>query len=146
MKYEELLPQLKNLLLPSDHLVSNLANCSAVLKEVFNFWWIGFYLVKNEKLVLGPFQGPIACTTIELGKGVCGKSWLTANTILVNDVSLFSGHIACSNASKSEIVIPIFKNNKVVAVLDVDSEFVAHFDLIDKKYLEELSIYLGQLF
>lgn len=145
-KYEELLPQLKHLLLPSDDLIANLANCSAAIKTVFNFWWVGFYLVKNNQLILGPFQGPVACTTIQLGKGVCGASWQQSATIIVENVNDFPGHIACSSASLSEIVIPIILNNEVVAVLDVDSEYLAHFDEIDKKYLEELAIYLAELF
>lgn len=145
-KYEELLPQLKHLLLPSDDLIANLANCSAALKTVFNFWWVGFYLVKNKQLILGPFQGPVACTTIQLGKGVCGASWKQAATIIVENVNDFPGHIACSSASLSEIVVPIILNNEVVAVMDVDSEHLAHFDEIDKKYLEELANYLAELF
>ena len=145
-KYEELLPQLKLLLLPSDDLIANLANCSAALKTVFNFWWVGFYLVKNKQLILGPFQGPVACTTIQLGKGVCGTSWHQAATIIVENVNEFPGHIACSSASLSEIVIPIILNNEVVAVLDVDSEYLAHFDEIDKNYLEELAKIIAELF
>lgn len=145
-KYEELLPQLKHLLLPSDDLIANLANCSAALKTVFNFWWVGFYLVKNNQLILGPFQGPVACTTIQLGKGVCGASWQQAATIIVENVNDYPGHIACSSASLSEIVIPIILNNEVVAVLDVDSEYLAHFDEIDKNYLEELASYIADLF
>jgi L-methionine (R)-S-oxide reductase len=145
-KYEELLPQLKHLLLPSDDLIANLANCSAALKTVFNFWWVGFYLVKNNHLVLGPFQGPIACTNIYFGKGVCGTSWKNKETILVPNVNEFPGHIACSSASLSEIVVPIVVNNEVVAVLDVDSEYLSHFDEIDKKYLEELANNIAELF
>jgi GAF domain-containing protein len=145
-KYEELLPQLKHLLLPSDDLIANLANCSAALKTVFNFWWVGFYLVKNNQLILGPFQGPIACTNINFGKGVCGTSWKNKETILVPNVNEFPGHIACSSDSLSEIVVPIVLNNEVLAVLDVDSEYLNHFDEIDKKHLEELAIYLADLF
>jgi L-methionine (R)-S-oxide reductase len=145
-KYEELLPQLKHLLLPSDDLIANLANCSAALKTAFNFWWVGFYLVKNNQLVLGPFQGPIACTSIPFGKGVCGTSWQNAATIIVKNVNDFPGHIACSSLSLSEIVVPIIYQNEVVAVLDVDSEFLSHFDEIDKKYLEELIVHVAELF
>jgi GAF domain-containing protein len=145
-KYEELFPQLKHLLLPSDDLIANLANCSAALKTVFNFWWVGFYLVKNNHLILGPFQGPIACTTINIGQGVCGTSWKNKVTIIVPNVNEFPGHIACSGASLSEIVVPITVNNNVVAVLDVDSEYLSHFDEIDKKYLEELANYIAELF
>lgn len=140
------MPQLKYLLLPSDDLIANLANCSAALKTVFNFWWVGFYLVKNNQLVLGPFQGPVACTTIQLGKGVCGSSWKQAETIIVENVNDFPGHIACSSASLSEIVVPIIVNNNVVAVLDLDSEYLSHFDEIDKRYLEELAGYIADLF
>ncbi len=145
-KYEELVPQLKHLLLPSDDLIANLANCSAALKEAFNFWWVGFYLVKNDQLVLGPFQGPIACTTIQLGKGVCGKSWQNAEPIIVPNVHEFPGHIACSSASNSEIVIPIIKNNTVVAILDVDSEHFNHFDEVDLKFLQNIIDFVALLF
>ncbi|MES2654987.1 MAG: GAF domain-containing protein [Bacteroidota bacterium] len=144
--YEELIPQLKHLLLPTDDLIANLANCSAALKEVFNFWWVGFYIVKNNQLSLGPFQGPIACTSIQLGKGVCGTAWQNKATIIVPNVHEFPGHIACSGASNSEIVIPIIKANEVLAVLDVDSEFLAHFDETDKKHLEEVCTFLAKLF
>lgn len=145
-KYEQLVPQLSHLLLPSDDLIANLANCSAALKEVFNFWWVGFYLVKNQKLILGPFQGPVACTSILPGKGVCGTSWQNAETTIVPNVDEFPGHIACSSASKSEIVIPILKNNEVIAVLDVDSEHLAHFDETDKLYLEKIADILSNCF
>ena len=145
-KYEELIPQLKHLLLPTDDLIANLANCSAALKEVFNFWWVGFYLVKNNQLVLGPFQGPIACTTIQLGKGVCGKAWQNAEAIIVPNVHEFPGHIACSSASNSEIVIPITKNNTVVAILDVDSEHFNHFDEVDLQFLNQISRQISPLF
>jgi GAF domain-containing protein len=112
-----------------------MANISAALKEVFSFWWVGFYLVKNNELVLGPFQGPVACTRIALGKGVCGTSWKEAKTIIVADVDQFPGHIACSSASRSEIVVPVLKDGKVIAVLDVDSEHYDHFDKTDDQYL-----------
>jgi GAF domain-containing protein len=140
------LPQLKHLLLPSDDLIANLANCSAALKTVFNFWWVGYYSVKNNQLIIGPFQGPIACTNINFGKGVCGTSWKNKETIIVPNVNEFPGHIACSSASLSEIVVPIVLNNEVLAVLDVDSEYLNHFDEIDKKHLEDLAIYLADLF
>ncbi len=145
-KYEELIPQLKYLLLPSDDLIANLANCSAALKTVFNFWWVGFYLVKNNQLILGPFQGPVACTTIQLGKGVCGASWKNKATIIVENVNKFPGHIACSSASLSEIVVPIVYQNEVVAVLDVDSEHLAFFDETDQKHLKELAKHIAELF
>jgi L-methionine (R)-S-oxide reductase len=119
-------------------LIANLANITAALKEQFGWLWVGFYLVKDDELVLGPFQGPIACTRIKKGKGVCGTAWEKAKTLIVPDVEKFVGHIACSSLSKSEIVIPIFKNNEVVAILDVDSEMLNQFDEIDKKYLEEM--------
>ena len=117
---------------------TNLANIAAVLKEAFGFFWVGFYLVKNEQLVLGPFQGPIACTRINFGKGVCGTAWKEGKTQLVPDVDAFPGHIACSSASKSEIVVPVFKGDAVAMVLDVDSDLLADFDQTDQKYLEEL--------
>ena len=129
-KYQELLPQLKALIENETDIIANMANISAALKEVFNWWWVGFYLVKGEELVLGPFQGPIACTRIKFGKGVCGTAWKEQKTILVPDVEQFPGHIACSGASKSEIVVPVFNSkNKVFAVLDIDSE---HFDILDE--------------
>jgi L-methionine (R)-S-oxide reductase len=121
-------------------LIANLANITAALKEQFGWLWVGFYLVKDNELVLGPFQGPIACTRIRKGKGVCGTAWEKAITLIVPDVEKFVGHIACSSLSKSEIVIPIFKNNEVVAILDVDSEMLNQFDEIDKKYLEEMVV------
>jgi GAF domain-containing protein len=139
-KYRELLPQITALISSENDLYANLANCAAALKTVFNFWWVGFYLVKDNALVLGPFQGPIACTRIAFGKGVCGSTWQRKETIVVEDVEQFPGHIACSSASKSEIVVPIFsQNGDVVMVLDVDSEHLAHFDYIDKVYLEDLA-------
>ncbi len=134
-KYISLSPQIKALIDGETDLIANLANVSAALKEAFNFFWIGFYIVKNNQLVLGPFQGPVACTRIAYGKGVCGTSWKENKTIIVADVNQFPGHIACSAFSQSEIVVPIVKDNKVVAVLDVDSEYLNHFDEIDRKYL-----------
>ena len=129
--YKAITPQIEALIAGEDDLIANLANVSAVLKEAFDFWWVGFYLVKENQLVLGPFQGPVACTRIGFGRGVCGSAWQKGETILVPDVDAFPGHIACSSLSKSEIVIPIFKDNKVVAVLDVDSEVLNYFDQID---------------
>ena len=120
-QYISLLPQIKGLLEGETDLIANLANICAALKEQFNWLWIGFYLIKNNELVVGPFQGPVACTRIKKGKGVCGTSWLEKKTIIVDDVEKFAGHIACSSLSKSEIVIPVFKNDEVIAVLDVDS-------------------------
>lgn len=138
-KYLELLPQLKGLVETETDLIANMANVTAALKEVFQWWWVGFYLVKNNELVLGPFQGPIACTRIRFGKGVCGKAWKEEKSILVPNVDLFPGHIACSSASKSEIVVPLFNNeNKVMAVFDIDSEFLGVLDDCDVKYLEKI--------
>jgi GAF domain-containing protein len=118
--------------------VANLANIAGALKEQFGWLWIGFYLVKKEELVLGPFQGPVACTRIKKGRGVCGSSWEKAATLIVPDVEKFPGHIACTSLSRSEIVVPILRNNEVVGVLDADSELPDHYDETDKKYLEEI--------
>ena len=137
-KYEALLPQLQSLVESEPDVIANMANISAALKEVFGFFWVGFYIVKDDQLVLGPFQGPIACTRIRCGKGVCGTAWKEQKPIIVPDVDEFPGHIACSSLSKSEIVIPVFRQEKVVAVLDVDSEFLDHFDGTDEKYLSEI--------
>ena len=137
--YLELLPQMRGLLIGEEDLIANLSNFCAVLKETFNWWWVGFYIVKSGELVLGPFQGPVACTRIAYGRGVCGTSWKLAQTVIVPDVEAFPGHIACSAASKSEIVLPIFDEKlQVLAVLDVDSDLLNHFDEIDEKYLTEL--------
>jgi GAF domain-containing protein len=137
-QYRSLLPQISALTEGENDLTANLANIAAALKDQFNWWWVGFYLVKNDELVVGPFQGPVACTRIQKGRGVCGNSWLEARTLIVPDVEAFPGHIACSSLSKSEIVVPVIRAGKVVAVLDADSELPAHFDETDKKYLEEL--------
>jgi GAF domain-containing protein len=137
-KYKALLPQIKALLEGEDDVIANLSNVAAALKSTFNFWWVGFYIVKQNDLVLGPFQGPVACTRIQKGRGVCGTTWANAKTIIVPDVDEFPGHIACSSLSKSEIVIPMIKNNEVWAVLDVDSEFLNHFDTTDAQYLESI--------
>ncbi len=136
--YKELIPQLKALITGEDDLIANLANLSAGLKEAFNFLWVGFYVVKNNELVLGPFQGPVACTRIQKGRGVCGTAWEKAETLIIPDVNKFEGHIACSSHSQSEIVIPIIKNNEVVAVLDVDSSKLNDFDTIDEQFLSIL--------
>ena len=138
-KYKQLLPQLKALVAPEKDFVANMANISAALKEVFDFWWVGFYIVKDDELVLGPFQGPIACTRIPFTKGVCGACYSKNQTIIVANVDEFPNHIACSSATKSEIVIPIINKNKVIAVLDVDSKFLDNFDESDQQYLEEIS-------
>ena len=138
-KYEMLLKQIKGLIEGESNLVANLANMSAALKETFNFFWVGFYLVDGEELVLGPFQGPIACTRIRKGKGVCGTAWSEGRTIVVPDVDAFPGHIACSSLSRSEIVVPLIDHeNRVWGVLDVDSEQLDTFDDTDARFLEEL--------
>ena len=137
-QYESLIPQIKGLLEGETDLIANLANITAALKEQFGWLWVGFYLVKNEELVLGPFQGPVACTRIKKGRGVCGSSWADAKTLIVPDVEKFPGHIACSSLSKSEIVVPIIRNENVVAVLDVDSLDLNSFDQTDQLYLEQI--------
>ena len=137
-QYESLLPQIKALLEGEPDLIANLANITGALKEQFNWLWVGFYLVKNDELVLGPFQGPVACTRIKKGKGVCGTSWAKAQTLIVPDVEKFPGHIACSSLSRSEIVVPVIRNEQVAAVLDVDSEYLDHFDDTDQFYLEQI--------
>ena len=137
-QYETILPQISALLYGEPDLIANLANVAAALKEQFGWLWVGFYLVKKDELVLGPFQGPVACTRIQKGRGVCGKAWADAVTLIVDDVEKFPGHIACSSLSKSEIVLPIIINNEVVAVLDVDSEYYSSFDETDKKYLQQI--------
>jgi len=137
-QYKTLLPQIKALITGEADLIANLANIAAALKEQFSWLWVGFYLVKNDELVLGPFQGPVACTRIKKGRGVCGAAWGQAATLVVADVEKFPGHIACSSLSKSEIVIPIINNNEVTGVLDADSVLLNDFDETDKKYLEEI--------
>lgn len=137
-QYQAIIPQIKGLVDGEPDLIANLANIVAALKEQFGWLWVGFYLVKENQLVLAPFQGPVACTRIKKGRGVCGTSWEKAETILVPDVEQFPGHIACSSRSRSEIVVPIIRNKKVMAVLDVDSEHLSEFDETDKKYLEEI--------
>ncbi|MCW3078960.1 GAF domain-containing protein [Segetibacter sp.] len=137
-QYQALLPQMRALLTGETDLVANLANVTAALKEQFNWLWVGFYVVKGDELVLGPFQGPVACTRIRKGRGVCGTAWQQVKTLIVPDVEKFPGHIACSSLSKSEIVVPVIKADEVVAVLDVDSEAYNLFDEVDKKYLEEI--------
>jgi L-methionine (R)-S-oxide reductase len=137
-QYESLLPQIKALLEGEPDLIANLANITGALKEQFNWLWIGFYLVKDDELVLGPFQGPVACTRIKKGKGVCGTSWAKAQTLIVPDVEKFPGHIACSSLSRSEIVVPIIRNNNVVGVFDIDSIEPDQFDNIDQNYLEQI--------
>ncbi|SFH26032.1 GAF domain-containing protein [Pedobacter insulae] len=137
-QYLSLIPQIEALLYGETDLIANLANVCAALKEQFNWFWVGFYLVKSDELVLGPFQGPVACTRIKKGKGVCGASWAQGETIIVQDVDAFPGHIACASASKSEIVLPLFQAGTIIGVLDVDSEYLAHFDEIDSVYLNKI--------
>lgn len=136
--YKSLYPQLKSLVADESDLIANMANIASALKEAFDFFWIGFYRVSGERLVLGPFQGPIACTSIAFGKGVCGSTWKEGKTIIVPDVDKFPGHIACSTQSRSEIVVPVKHNNTVVAVLDVDSDKLNSFDEIDSYWLEKI--------
>ncbi|GHT88439.1 hypothetical protein FACS189474_3690 [Bacteroidia bacterium] len=137
-KYQSLLPQITALMDDEPDFIANLATVSAVLKEAFGFFWVGFYLVKGNELVLGPFQGPVACTRIPFGKGVCGTAWKEQRTIIVPDVEQFPGHIVCSSESKSEIVVPLFDNGNIIGVLDIDSNQLNAFDEIDAKYLEVL--------
>jgi L-methionine (R)-S-oxide reductase len=145
-KYQSLLPQIEGLVTGERDVTANLANVAAALKQAMNFFWVGFYLVKENQLVLGPFQGPIACTRINFGKGVCGTSWKEGKTIVVPDVDAFPGHIACSSASKSEIVVPGFKDGKVCMVLDVDSDVLNDFDETDQVYLEQLMKIVEQFY
>src|SRR5215210_6901937 len=137
-QYQALVPQIAGLLHGEEDLVANLANVAAALKEQFGWLWVGFYLVKKDELVLGPFQGPVACTRIKKGRGVCGSSWATGETLVVPDVEKFPGHIACSSLSKSEIVLPLWSNDQIIGVLDVDSVELNAFDETDKKYLEQV--------
>ncbi|MBL7859964.1 MAG: GAF domain-containing protein [Cyclobacteriaceae bacterium] len=137
-RYQALVPQIESLISGEPDVVANLSNIAAALKQTMNFFWVGFYIVKNNELVLGPFQGPIACTRIGIGKGVCGTCWKEKRTIVVPNVDEFPGHIACSSDSKSEIVLPAFKNSEVALVLDVDSDKLNDFDETDARYLEQV--------
>lgn len=137
-QYQTLIPQIEALLFGETDQIANLANVCAALKEQFGWFWVGFYLVKNDELVLGPFQGPVACTRIKKGKGVCGASWEKAETLVVPNVDEFPGHIACASASKSEIVLPLYSKGNIIGVLDVDSEYLAHFDEVDAEYLQQI--------
>ena len=137
-KYRELLPQLYALISTETDLIANLANVAAALKQTFGFFWVGFYRVIDNQLVLAPFQGPIACTRIKYGKGVCGTAWKEARTIIVPDVDAFPGHIACSSASRSEIVVPVIWEDKVIAVLDIDSDKLDSFNETDQIFLEKI--------
>ena len=141
-QYEALLPQIQAVMDKNVDIIANMANMAAMLHETFGFWWTGFYRVINNELVLGPFQGPLACTRIAYGRGVCGSAWKERRTLVVPDVEEFPGHIACSSASRSEIVVPVFHNNEVIAVLDIDSDRLATFDETDAKYLERIVMLL----
>ena len=140
--YQLLLPQIRALIEDEEDRIANMANVAAALKQTFGFFWVGFYLVKGNELVLGPFQGPVACTRIPFGKGVCGTAWKERRTIIVPDVNQFPGHIACNSESKSEIVVPLFVNGEIIGVLDIDSDRLNVFDETDVKYLEKIKISL----
>ena len=137
-KYTSLLPQVQAVMDSSVDIIANMANMAAMLHETFGFWWTGFYRVIGDELMLGPFQGPLACTRIAYGRGVCGTAWKEKRTIVVPDVEQFPGHIACSSASRSEIVVPVFQDGKVIAVLDIDSDQLATFNETDVEYLERM--------
>lgn len=137
-QYENILPQIRGLIEGESDLIANLANIAAVLKTQFDWFWVGFYLVKEQELVLGPFQGPIACTRIALGRGVCGVAWQKQQVLIVDDVEQFAGHIACSALSRSEIVLPIFVGDRCIGVLDIDSTELASFDAVDERYLRQV--------
>lgn len=143
-KYKGLIPQIQALVAGETDRYANMANVSAALKETFNFFWVGFYMVHGNELVLAPFQGPVACTRIQYNRGVCGQAWAKAETLLVPDVEAFPGHIACSSLSKSEIVVPLLKNNQVIGVLDVDSDQLNYFDETDTLYLTQLCAWLSE--
>ncbi|MBR6198051.1 MAG: GAF domain-containing protein [Bacteroidaceae bacterium] len=145
-KYATLLPQIEAVIDGEPDLIANMANVASMIQETFQFWWTGFYRVIDNILVLGPFQGPMACTRIKFGKGVCGTAWKESNTIVVPNVDEFPGHIACSSASKSEIVVPIKVNNEVVGVLDIDSEKLNTFDDTDRKWLEKVAVLLSAVY
>lgn len=145
-QYQALIPQIKALIAGEPDLIANLANITGALKEQFNWLWVGFYIVKQDELVLGPFQGPVACTRIRKGRGVCGSSWEQSKTLIVPDVEKFPGHIACSSLSRSEIVVPVIRNNTVVAILDADSETLNTFDDTDRLYLEEIAAMINKMF
>jgi GAF domain-containing protein len=145
-QYESIIPQVRAVIEGENDLIANLSNVCGSLKEQFGWLWVGFYIVKNDELVVGPYQGPLACTRIKKGKGVCGTSWEKKQTIIVPDVNAFPGHIACSSLSHSEIVVPIIRDGEVVAVLDADSEKYNQFDETDQRYLEELLSFLSFMF
>lgn len=138
-KYQEVYKQIQSVVSGETDQIANMANTAALLHEEFGFWWTGFYIIRGNQLVLGPFQGPVACTRIGFGKGVCGTSWERRETVIVPDVHLFPGHIACSSQSQSEIVVPMFHNDEIYAVLDIDSKELATFDEVDKEWLEKIA-------
>lgn len=144
-RYDALIPQIESLVMGETDLIANLSNIAAALKQGMNFFWVGFYLVKGNELVLGPFQGPVACTRISFGKGVCGASWREKDVIIVPDVDQFPGHIACNSASKSEIVLPAIKDGEVKLVLDVDSDVINDFDAADKTALKKVMMIIEKL-
>lgn len=144
-RYQSLVPQITALIKDEPNEIANLANIAAALKETFGFFWVGFYQVDKDELVLGPFQGPIACTRIRFGKGVCGSSWEQKKTVIVDDVDKFPGHIACSSESRSEIVVPVIKDGNVQLILDIDSNQLSEFDELDKKFLEEICNLIARL-
>lgn len=144
-KYKQLLPQIQALVQGERNMIANLANITAALNDTFGFWWVGFYLVEDQELVLGPFQGPVACTRIPFNKGVCGKAFAEKKTLVVPDVDQFPGHIACSSASRSEIVVPVLKDSAVTMVLDIDSDQLNNFDDTDREHLETLAALISQL-
>ncbi len=144
-KYISLIPQIKALCKDEPNSVANLANVTAAIKQTFDYFWVGFYLVENSELILGPFQGPIACTRIQKGKGVCGTAWKEEKSILVTDVNQFKDHIACSSLSKSEIVVPIRKKGKIVGVFDIDHDQIGAFNEVDEQYLNQICAWLGDI-
>ena len=145
-KYKYLIPQVEALVSGETDCIANLANVSAILKQTFNFFWVGFYLIKGGELVLGPFQGPVACTRIQFGRGVCGTAWEEKRTIIVPDVDAFPGHIACNSESRSEIVVPLFNSSEIIGVLDIDSDQLNTFDETDALYLEKIIQTVGKTF
>ena len=142
-RYEALLPQIEAVVEGEPDLIANMANVAAMLHETFGFWWTGFYRVEGDELVLGPFQGPMACTRIKKGRGVCGTAWAKAETQVVPDVDKFPGHIACSSASRSEIVVPVFQQGQIIAVLDIDSAELNTFDQTDRHFLEQITFLIA---
>ena len=138
-KYQALLPQIRSLLSGEADTIARMSNLAAMLHQEMGFWWTGFYRVRDNELILGPFQGPVACTRIALGRGVCGTAWKEARTVVVPDVDLVPGHIACSSESRSEIVVPLWQHGKIVAVLDIDSREKGTFDAVDQRWLEQIA-------